>query len=80
MSRSSVTSISTDWGDDPQAGANHRHHHHDEGGGGGSGGGSAGSVRGGGGGVGKDSEYYVYNSGEDELYEIPSQDPPGESR
>ena len=61
MSRNSVTSISTDWGDDPTA-------HREDGGGGG------------GGGDGGGGEYYVYNSGDDELYEIPSQDPPGEEQ
>ena len=59
MSRNSVTSISTDWGDDPTAG------------------GGGGGVPGGAGSEDKDGQYYVYNSGEDELYEIPSQEPPG---
>ena len=59
MSRNSVTSISTDWGDDPTAGGGGR---------GGDGGGEGDS---------KDGQYYVYNSGDDELYEIPSQNPPG---
>ena len=56
MSRNSVTSISTDWGDDPTAETSH-------------------VAEGGDGG--RDGQYYVYNSGDDDLYEIPSQDPPG---